>query len=559
MKQRLYPLFSYKKLLICQEYTHGLVIYHFNKAIDTAYYHLFNYSKGLISHYVENVFVDKNENIWLITWDGIQLIHYNDLLNENFEQCVKYSQSLKLDMIPFMKEDVIYFADGPLLYKIPTTSFLYNKKPPELLIEKLLYKHRNKTYELFFRQDSTYQIPYGFDELQIEFFGVCLSDGSKVRYKYVLDNIPHFQTEGRLILTDLEPGIHVIELYAANNFNIWNTKPVRLVIEVLPPFWQKGWFKAIVILVLAGGIFLIVKTREYHLKQKQKELEHLVKIRTKELEEKTQLVEQKNAEILDSIQYTKRLQQSSLPSENQFKKIFPDSFILYLPKDIIAGDFYFSGIIQTKDGKVLKGLVVGDCTGHGVPGAFMSILLLAYIKQSLKEKEVNSPAEALEFISNNIQKILEYKDEKYEVEVKDSADMVFAVINDEIPSLWCACANIPVYIVRHSQLIEVPAQKKTVGYCYNTEPFINHTISLQRGDMLYFFSDGYADQFGGIKNKNNEKTMEKKFTKKRFKETLIKAASLEPAQQKEFLLKTHLEWKGNSEQTDDICIIGIRV
>jgi serine phosphatase RsbU (regulator of sigma subunit) len=555
LRERLYPIMSYKKILIGQEYTRGLIVYHLNKNTDTAYYHLFNYTKGLLSNYVENVFVDKKENFWIITWDGIQVINYDDLINENYDRSIKYPHSFQLEMIPFMNQEDIYFADGLKLYKIPTSKILYNQKPPKIIIEEINLKSRNKNIKLSFQQDSTYNIPYGFEELKIEFFAACLSDGSKVKYKYILDNTTHFQSEGVIMLSDLKTGKHTIELYASNNFNIWNPQPVRFHIEVLPPFWETWWFRVISLISIAGIIVLIVKKREQNLKQKQIELKELVELRTKELSEKNQLIEKKNTEILDSINYTKRLQTSSLPSERIVQQILKEAFVLYLPKDIISGDFYFSGLIKTNDGKILKGISVGDCTGHGVPGAFMSILLLAYIKQSLTERDVNSPAEALEFISQKIQKVLEYKTEQ-ESEVKDSADMVFAVINPENNVLWCACANNPIYIVRKKQLIEIPAQKRTVGYCNNTEPFINHTFQLEKDDNIYLFSDGYADQFGGVKN-NEQK--EKKFTKKRFKDLLIEISEMPITEQKKILLEKHLDWRGNSEQTDDICIVGIKI
>lgn len=555
LKERLYPLMAYKKIIVCQEYTRGLVIYHLNDAQDTAYYHLFNYSNGLLSNYVENVFVDKNENVWIITWDGIQVIAYSDLLQENYDKALRFSQSFKLDMIPFKVQDDIYFSDATMLYKIPTTAFLYNKKPPSIIIESISYKHGKKQINLTFKQDTTYTLPYNFEELTIEASAVCLSDGSKVKYKYVLNATEHYQNEGNIILNDLPTGTHTLEIYASNNFNIWTPTPYRIYIEVEPPLWERWWFQISSVVLVISIVIFIIKKREYDLKQKQAELERLVNIRTKELSETNRIIEQKNTEILDSIHYTQRLQKSSLPSEKEFKKVFPDSFVLYMPKDIIAGDFYFTGIIRTNEGKILKGISVGDCTGHGVPGAFMSILLLAYIKQSLSEKDVNSPAESLEFISQKIQKVLEYKNQQDEV--KDSADMVFAVVNEEQNTLWCACANNPVYIVRNSQLIELPAQKRTVGYSENTEAFQNQTCTLQKGDMLYFFSDGYPDQFGG-KYLSDSKKKDKKFTKKRFKETILSIAHLDTAEQKEMLIKIHQEWKGDNEQTDDICIVGIR-
>ncbi len=554
LKERLYPLLSYKKLIICQEYTRGLVIYHLNQTLDTAYYHLLNYSNGLLSNYVENIFVDKKENIWLITWDGIQFITYDDLLNENYEQSRKYSESWKLDMIPFMVGTDIYFTNGQMLYKIPTEKIMYNNKPPHVVIEKIAYKQNNNYIELQFKQDSTYELPYNFEELNIEFFGVCLSDGSKVKYKYILNNTTHYQNEGNIILSELSSGDHTIEIFASNNFNVWNNTPLRLYIHVHPPFWEKWWFRSLVLIIIITLIIIIIKKREYDLKKKQQELERLVHLRTKELAEKNKVIEQKNTEILDSIHYTKRLQQSSLPSESEVKKIFPDSFIIYMPKDIIAGDFYFSSEVKMNDGKKLYAVSMGDCTGHGVPGAFMSILLLAYMKQTLIEKDVNSPADALEFISKKIQKVLEYKN--MEDEVKDSADMVFAVLDKETNRLRCACANNPIYIVKNNQLIEIPAQKRTVGYCDNKEPFTNHSVPIQKGDMIYLFSDGYADQFG---RKESQPNKEKKFTRKRFKDTLLQIASLDIYKQREALIQIHCDWKKDLEQTDDICIVGIRI
>jgi len=555
LKERLYPLMSYKKLIICQEYTRGLVIYRLNNSLDTAYYNLFSYSNGLLSNYVENVFVDKNENIWIITWDGIQVIGYQDLLNNNYDKAIRYSQSFKLDMIPYKIKDDIYFADGTKLYKISTSQKIFNNTPPEIIIETISYTKDKKTNELIFKQDSTYILPYNFDELKIDFFGVCLSDGFKVKYKYIIDNKEHYLNEGNIVINDLSVGTHTLVIYAANKFNVWTPIPKKIYFEIPPPIWERWWFRVISLIVILGIIILIVNKREYVLKKRQVELENLVSIRTKELSEQNQLIEQKKSEILDSIHYTERLQKSSIPSENELKKIFPKSFILYQPKDIISGDFYFSNLIKTNNGEILHSICVGDCTGHGVPGAFMSILVLAYIKQSMNEKDVNSPADALEFISKKIQKVLEYNNQQDEV--KDSADMVFAVINNKTNTLWCVCANNPVYLVRNNELIEIPAQKRTVGYSDNMEPFINQTFELKRGDMIYLFSDGYSDQFGGLNKNSKSNQKDKKFTKKRFKQTLLNISKLPIEQQKEMLLKIHLEWKGNVDQTDDICIVGI--
>ncbi len=284
-----------------------------------------------------------------------------------------------------------------------------------------------------------------------------------------------------------------------------------------------------------------------------RDIRERIRLESKILEQ-LRIIEHKNKEIVDSITYTQRLQNSSLPSEGAVQQVFPESFVLYLPKDIIAGDFYFCDMVNTNNGTSLKAIAIGDCTGHGVPGAFLSILLLAYLKQSLTEQSVESPANALEYLSKKIRKVLEYKNENKET-IKDSADMVFMTIDPKTHTLIAACANNPIYIIRNNQLIEIAAQKRTVGYSDNEEAFTNQSFTLQKGDCIFLFSDGFADQFG-TPEKHTQK--DKKFTKKRLKELLISISTHSSQQQKEALFAAHLHWKKELEQTDDICIIGIR-
>lgn len=357
----------------------------------------------------------------------------------------------------------------------------------------------------------------------------------------------------RINLTNLESGDYNISIKMSySDYSIEKNDIIYL--SILPPWWKTKWAQVLFVAILLIMISLVVKIRTKNLLNQKIQLEYIVKERTKEIENQKELLEEKNKNILDSINYTKRLQNSSLPTEKDVLEIFNESFVLYKPRDIISGDFYFSTFIKTNDGRTLRAMVTGDCTGHGVPGAFLSILILAYVKQSLGERDVNSPAEALEFISKKMKKVLEYRAD--ESEVRDSADMSFLVYDDVKNIIHVSCANNPVYIVRDKNLIEISAQKRSVGYSDNDEPFKNLEFKVQKGDMIYMFSDGFSDQFG----KNDfTKGKEKKFTRKRFKELLTEISVFSIDEQKRILLEKYIEWKGPLEQTDDILVTGIRI
>ncbi|MCX8081087.1 MAG: SpoIIE family protein phosphatase [Bacteroidia bacterium] len=367
------------------------------------------------------------------------------------------------------------------------------------------------------------------------------------------DNWYTSENKHKIYFSKLEPGEYQMSIkvkYSDREF----VKDNVLNVNVLPPWWKTIWAQFIFVVLILLTISLIIKLRTRKLIRQKKQLEEIIMDRTREIELQKNLLEEKNKNILDSINYTKRLQMSSLPSEKDVLEIFPQSFILYKPRDIISGDFYFSSLIRTNEGTILKSLVVGDCTGHGVPGAFLSILILAYVKQSLVERDVNSPADALNFVSNKMKKVLEYRAD--ESEVRDSADMAFLVFNPKNGVIQTSCANNPIYIIRKGELIEIEAQKRSVGYSDNEEAFINKEFVVQSGDMIYLFSDGYADQFGYSLYTQGK---EKKFTRKRFKMLLKEIAELDVNEQKRVLMEKHLEWKGNSEQTDDVLVVGIRV
>jgi serine phosphatase RsbU (regulator of sigma subunit)/tetratricopeptide (TPR) repeat protein len=292
---------------------------------------------------------------------------------------------------------------------------------------------------------------------------------------------------------------------------------------------------------------LELKNIEIEKNNKLLELKNIeIEKKNEELEVKNIEIEKKNEDITSSIRYAKQIQQAILPPIEYVKKIVPNSFILYLPKDIVSGDFYF---FEQKEDKLLFAAV--DCTGHGVPGAFMSIVGYSTINQALNEHKILKPSEILNFLSMGVNQTLRKSND--ESSVKDGMDIALCSLNSNTMQLEYAGAYNPMYLVRNGEVIEYKADVYPVGVAFNEEfkGFTNHEISVQKNDTIYVFSDGYVDQFGGPKHK--------KFLSKRLREILVEIEGMPMNEQKDFLYNTHLEWKGNEEQIDDILIIGVRV
>jgi len=263
------------------------------------------------------------------------------------------------------------------------------------------------------------------------------------------------------------------------------------------------------------------------------------------LEEKNELIELKNKEITDSIRYAKRLQLAILPPDNQVKKLLPDSFVLYKPKDIVSGDFYW---VEQWGDKVL--VAAADCTGHGVPGAFMSIVGNNLLQQAVNIYGLEKPNLILNDLNKNISKILHQSEESSSV--KDGMDIALLAIDKSNMCLEFSGAYNPLWLIRQGKIIEVAGNKHPVGAFVGEElkQFTNHKLELIKGDTIYIFTDGYADQFGGPKGK--------KFKYKQLQELLLSIQHFSMDEQRKKLDETFENWKENLEQIDDVLIIGIK-
>jgi serine phosphatase RsbU (regulator of sigma subunit) len=255
--------------------------------------------------------------------------------------------------------------------------------------------------------------------------------------------------------------------------------------------------------------------------------------------------EKQRKELNESLKYASYIQKALLPSEVAIERNFPDHFLIYLPCDIVSGDFYW---MYTKKDKLF--FAIADCTGHGVPGAFLSILGLSFLNQVVDRNVNASPATILNILREYIMKALHQTGESSEQ--KDGIDMSLIIIETSTGKMHFSGAFHSAYIIREaSQLVEISGDKMPIGVAAEEEvSFNDHIFELKKGDMVYLFTDGYIDQFGGIKGK--------KFKYQPFRKLLLSISNLNVHQQKSELIREFHSWKGSLNQLDDISIFGFR-
>ncbi|HCT31088.1 MAG TPA: hypothetical protein DIW31_10240, partial [Bacteroidales bacterium] len=287
-----------------------------------------------------------------------------------------------------------------------------------------------------------------------------------------------------------------------------------------------------VVLVLLVALLLLKMIKE---KQKANRI----------LEEKNELITLQKKEITDSIRYASRIQRAILPSDEMLLQTLPQHFVVFLPRDIVSGDFFW---LSQNGGKIV--IVAADCTGHGVPGAFMSMLGVSFLYEIVNKEGIMQPASILNFLRDHVKHTLSQTGKKDEA--KDGMDISLCVFDPHEMKLEWAGAYNPLYLIRNGELIEYKADKMPIAIHMNDHmSFTNHEIALQKGDSFYISSDGYADQFGGADGR--------KFMSKKYKELLLQICNKPMDEQKSIILKEHLDWKGHHEQVDDILVMGVRV
>ena len=378
-----------------------------------------------------------------------------------------------------------------------------------------------------------------------DYTSICLSNPDVVRYKVKLDGADRdwqpVTDQTRANYSALPPGKYTFNVIACNSEGIWNAKPVTFNFIIKPPFYLTWWFILTSFIILTVAIITYIKLRERTLIKEKIILEEKVEERTAEVVLKSMEIEEKNRDITASLRYAERIQRAMLPREDTFH----DTFVLFMPKDIVSGDFYWM-----YDNGVYQFIAVCDCTGHGVPGAFMSIIGHNSLNKVVREYGITRPAEILDKLNAEVLKALMQRNEET---INDGMDMTLVAFDRGKFKLEFSGAYNSMYVVRKGEVFVYKGDRFPIGMSAisGKKNFTNRNINIKQGDMVYMCTDGYADQFGSAEGK--------KYKSGNVKKLMSEICDLPVDEQRIKLQKEILTWKGDLQQVDDILFIGTRI
>ncbi|RUA12533.1 MAG: hypothetical protein DSY82_01040 [Flavobacteriia bacterium] len=454
----------------------------------------------------------------------------------------------------------IYFGTSNGVTKMNPEKLRLNQYPPKTNITQVQVDLVNQDL------NKVAILDYSYNSLIIHYKAICISDAEKVRYKVMLEGADvtwqPVTEQSYASYPSLSPGKYTFKVLARNNSGFWNTEPASFSFIINPPFWKTLWFYAIISGSLVVFVFIFVKVRERKLKVEKAVLESRVAMRTKQIGEKNSLLAKKNKDITDSINYAKRIQSALMPSKEKISNALKHSFVFYRPKDIVSGDFYW---FAKENGRVL--LAAADCTGHGVPGAFMSMISISSLNKIVKEKHIIEPGRVLNQLRKDVVDNMA-QGTGSEWDSKDGLDIALLNIDLRNQVVEYAGAYNSLYIIKEkafkeedisydfkystykNRLIEVKPERMPIGISERmNKEFKTKVIKIDKGDLLIITTDGYIDQFGGPKGR--------KLMSRKFKDILLELTGKSQEEMHATLKQRFDQWIGDYEQIDDVLVIGV--
>ncbi len=504
----------------------------------------FNTQNGFSSDNIYSVISDNQNNIWVGTSSGVDKFDQTTLKVKHYGKTEGFL-GVETNLNAAYKDE-----EGKLWFGTVNGLMKYNpEKDIKNTIEPLTYIAGIKAFLKDTINLDQNEISYKQNHLTFNFIGISLSMPENVRYQYTLEGFDEdwspVTNKTEVTYSNIPPGEYNFKVRACNSDDVWNKEAVSYSFTITPPFWKTKWFIILCIVITVAIIYSYINIRTRKLEKAKLVLEEQVKERTAEVVHQKQEIEQKNKDITDSINYAKRIQLALLPVKQEIQQKFADSFILYRPRDIVSGDLYWFSAVNDK-----TMIAVVDCTGHGVPGAFMSIVANSSLNEIVNEKGITEPDKVLYALDEKV--TLTLKQGSGDSETRDGMDVSFCSFDTKTNTLEYCGANRPLIIVRNGELRKIKGSTFPVGsYNDNTKVFTKHEIALEKNDCIYIFSDGYADQFGGPKGK--------KFMSKKFEELIMEIQNISMSKQEERFKSALSNWQGGLESVDDILVIGLKV
>lgn len=501
-------------------------------------------NNGLKSDYCYSIIADDAGKVWVGHRPGMSSIDVNNGDVKVYGKETGISGDCNDNAVLKQENGIIFTGTNDGLVVYDSSKEKKNLLAPRLNISEVLFSDNAVNFK------EPIILKYKIHKLNISYVGLSYSNPNGVTYQYKLDGYDlewsKITQSREVYYPRIEDGNYTFILKACNSDGYCVENPLEVKISIRPPFWKTWWFISLSIIIGAGLIVLYIKNRERKQKALQEYLENELNIRTKEVVKQKEELEIKNRDITDSINYAQRIQQSILPSVSTINDNFSGSFVCYQPRDIVSGDFYWYERIN--DDKFL--IVCADSTGHGVPGAFMSMIGTTLIKDICWRKEIDSPSLVLQQLDKELQRTL---NQNIDAErAHDGMDIIVCEIDVNTHYMRFSSAMRPLVIYKDKELQYVKGTKASIGGDPKTEKrFENVGFQLHQGDIIYMFSDGYPDQFGGPRGK--------KFKMDRVKNMLAEVCGKPMEVQSEHVTKTFNEWRGKLQQVDDVLFMGVKV
>jgi ligand-binding sensor domain-containing protein/serine phosphatase RsbU (regulator of sigma subunit) len=502
-----------------------------------------NTSNDLMSNYCYSIFADSENDIWVGHEKGFSRFNPAKKTMRIFgTEYVKAGVCNPGGMYESADHKIfIGTTDGVVIYDM-----LKDRKSERAPFTNINYIMIN---DVKYDYQPSFTLPYNKKYvIKVNYTGISFSNPDKVYYSTYLENYDNDWsklTTSREVPYSLSDGKYKFNLISFNEDATLQSS-VSFDILIKQPFWRAWWFILLVVSAISAAVLLIIRQREKAQKKIQEYLETELDLRTRVVMKQKGEIELQNIEITDSINYAKRIQSSILPDINKLKEFFKDAFILFQPRDIVSGDYYWFDRIDN-DRFIL---VCADSTGHGVPGAFMSMIGSTLLQDIVTRKMITKPSEILSLLDRQIFSTLNQNDELGVS--NDGMDMVVCEFDLKTRHLRFASAMRPVIIIMDGESYYIKGNRSSIGgESANEKFFDDQEYYLKENDTIYLFSDGLSDQFGGPEGK--------KMKIARLKRTIEQISDMPMDKQKEEVLKFYRDWKGSFDQVDDILLMGVRL
>ncbi len=532
----------------------------------------FTEEDGLPNNVLYGVLEDSKRNLWFSTNRGISKFTPSDTTFINFgvEDGLQANE-FNSGAYAKGKSGMMYFGGinglnyfhpdsirgnsyvAPIIF----TNFQVNNKNIEIGDSSILQNHISLTKKI--------KLNYNQSSFSLFFASLHYSFPQRNKYKYKLEGFDSDWIEsnrGEAQYTNLDAGNYTFLVKGTNSDGVWNKEAISVEIIITAAWYNTLWARTAFVIIALLLLYLFYRWRIWRVEQKKRQLEEKIMVRTSELtkekekvEKQNIIIESANKKITDSIRYAQRIQDAIIPSEDEMLACFTDHFILFQPRDIVSGDFYW-----TWKKKGTSQFAVVDCTGHGVPGAIMSVVGFAMLEQTTKVKQINQPAQILAEMNAGIVGWLKQNEGNVLHETgkmwksRDGMDMSMISLDKENRTIVFSGAKNSLFYTENGKIKEIKGDKFSIGGTLlkqKQKTFTDKQINLQENDMVYLTTDGFLDQFGGIESK--------KFSKKRFIELLSKIQHLPLQEQQKKLQESFAHWQGMQRQIDDMLVVGIRM